>query len=71
MILQYLNYFFHLQKGQKGTNLLQQPTPLTPTSNESFQATRLVQIWETFIAPRPNSNMCMFIPAALMHWGIG
>lgn len=68
MVLQYSNYFFHLQRVEKGR--LRLPTPSTPTSNESFQATRPLQIWKTFIAPRPNSIMCMFM-AALMHRGIG
>lgn len=66
-----LNALFHLQRTQRGTGLQQPPTPSAATSNESRQASRLVQIWKTFIAPRPNSIMCVFIPAALMQWDIG
>lgn len=66
-----VNALFRHQKPQRGANLQQPPTPSTATSNESHQASGLVQIWKTFIAPRPGSIMCMFILATLMHWDIG
>lgn len=66
-----LNALFHLQRTRRGTGRQQQPTPSAATSNESRQASRLVQIWKTFIAPRPSSIMCVLIAAALMQWDIG
>ena len=36
-----------------------------------FPSTGPVQIWETFITLNPNSIMCVFISAALMHRGVG
>lgn len=60
---------FHLRQGQKGSDV-QLPPPSAPTSDESFQAIRPVKSWKTFIAPRPNSIMCTFIPGCVMHRGV-